>query len=357
MTSPAPATLLITGGTGFIGSHTCLCLLESGYSLVVLDSLVNSSKRVLQAIGQLAGLQCASEDLWCHPDGTCRLAFVAGDVRSPAALNAAFTCLPGRVAGVVHLAGLKAVGESSDEALHYWDVNVGGTISLLKAMDMHGCQAFVFSSSAAVYGQPKAVPVSESSPRCPTNPYARTKATVEQILEDLTATQAGWRIGILRYFNPIGAHPSGLIGENPRLAPTNIFPVLCQVALGNREQVEVFGHDWPTPDGSGVRDFIHVLDLAEGHALAINALLSGDERLLQLNLGTGRGCSVFELIRCLERVSGRPISHTVANRRPGDVAVSIADPGRAEAVLGWKARRGLDEMCRDGWAWLSAPQS
>jgi UDP-glucose 4-epimerase len=256
---------------------------------------------------------------------------------------------------VVHLAGLKAVGESTREPLRYWDANVGGTLSLLQAMEAHACRTLVFSSSAAVYGESEAVPIPISAPIRPTNPYARTKATVEQLLGDLAATNTGWRIGILRYFNPIGAHPSGMLGENPRQPPSNLFPVLCQVAKGLRDHVDVFGTDWPTPDGTGVRDFIHVLDLAEGHDLAIQALLEGEEQLLQLNLGTGTGSSVLELIRCLERVSGRSIPFARCPRRAGDVAVSVADPSEAQAALGWQARRGLDEMCRDGWAWAAAP--
>ncbi|MGB5136636.1 MAG: UDP-glucose 4-epimerase GalE [Prochlorococcaceae cyanobacterium] len=349
--------LLITGGCGFIGSHTCVSLLSSGYSLIVLDSLINSQKDILSSVAQLTGLQPQDENFWKHPDGSPWLYFIPGDLRNPDVLNAAFTRSSDSIAAVVHFAGLKSVGESTEKPLDYWDVNVSGTITLLKAMSNHGCQTLVFSSSAAVYGEPKSVPIPETAPITPANPYARTKATVEQILQDLEASMQGWRICLLRYFNPIGAHPSGLIGENPKMRPTNLFPVICQVAQGIRPHVEVLGTDWPTPDGSGIRDFIHVLDLADGHKQAIKALLEGDEQLIELNLGTGRGYSVFELIRCCEQVTGRTIPTVISHRRPGDVAVSIADPSKAQAILGWSARRSLEEMCRDGWKWLSRPHS
>ncbi|SBO44888.1 UDP-glucose 4-epimerase GalE [Cyanobium sp. NIES-981] len=350
----AKPALLITGGTGFIGSHTAVVLLESGYSLVLVDSLINSTREVGARIAQLADLEPWGDHLWRHASGSPWLALLQGDVRSARDLDRAFSLMPNRIAGVIHLAGLKSVGESSDEPLNYWDANVSGSITLLRAMEKHDCKTLVFSSSAAVYGETQEVPISESAPLRPTNPYARTKAAIEQILQDLAASRKGWRISILRYFNPIGAHPSGMIGEHPRMPPTNLFPVLCQVANGSRERVEVFGDDWPTPDGSGVRDYLHVLDLADGHALAIRALLEGNAQLTQLNLGTGRGWSVLDLIACLEKISGRAIPAVIAPRRAGDVAVSVADPSRAQAVLGWKARRGLEEMCRDGWAWFSS---
>ncbi|MBM5785697.1 MAG: UDP-glucose 4-epimerase GalE, partial [Cyanobacteria bacterium K_DeepCast_35m_m1_288] len=258
------------------------------------------------------------------------------------------------VDAVIHFAGLKAVGESVAEPLRYWDVNVAGSQQLLAAMAAHGCRTLVFSSSATLYGYPEAVPIPESAPVCPINPYGHTKAAVERMLSDVAASEPGWRIASLRYFNPVGAHPSGRIGEDPNGIPNNLFPFISQVAVGRREQVQVFGGDWPTPDGSGVRDYIHVMDLAEGHLAALNVLLAGGDQQLTLNLGSGQGHSVLEVIKAFETACGHRIPYEVTSRRSGDADNTVADPRHAKSLLGWQTRRTLQEMCRDGWAWQSA---
>ena len=333
------AQLLITGGAGFIGSHTCLVLLEAGHSLVVLDSFANSSPESLRRVAELAG-----------PGAADRLEVVKGDIRSAADLARAFSLGP--IDGVIHFAGLKAVGESVADPLRYWDVNLCGSRCLLAAMATHGCRTFVFSSSATLYGYPETVPIHESAPIRPINPYGHTKAAVEQMLHDLATSEPGWRVACLRYFNPVGAHPSGRIGEDPCGIPNNLFPFITQVAVGRRERLHVFGGDWPTADGSCVRDYIHVMDLAEGHLAALQVLLADDaQQQLTLNLGSGRGHSVLEVIQAFEAASGRSIPYSVVARRPGDAAVTMADPSRAAECLGWRTRRTLEEMCRDGWAW------
>ena len=335
------AQLLITGGAGFIGSHTCLVLLEAGHHLVVLDNFANSSPESLRRLGELVG-----------PEATTRLRVVEGDIRSVEDLNRAFAAGP--IEAVVHFAGLKAVGESVAEPLRYWDVNVAGSRCLLTAMAAHHCRTLVFSSSATLYGYPEQVPIRESAPVQPINPYGHTKAAVERMLQDVAASEAGWRIASLRYFNPVGAHPSGRIGEDPSGIPNNLFPFITQVAVGRRERLQVFGGDWPTPDGSGVRDYIHVMDLAEGHLAALQVLLNGGDQLLSLNLGSGRGHSVLEVIAAFEEASGRAIPHDVVARRAGDAAETVADPALAMERLSWRTTRGLAEMCRDGWAWQQA---
>ena len=333
--------LLITGGAGFIGSHTCLVLLEAGHSLVVLDSFANSSPESLRRVAELAGLGAAD-----------RLKVVEGDIRSTTDLERAFALGP--IDGVVHFAGLKAVGESVADPLRYWDVNLSGSRCLLAAMAAHGCRTLVFSSSATLYGYPDVVPIRESAPIRPINPYGHTKAAVEQMLRDLAGSEPGWRIASLRYFNPVGAHPSGRIGEDPSGIPNNLFPFITQVAVGRRERLQVFGGDWPTPDGSCVRDYIHVMDLADGHLAALQVLLDEGEQLLTLNLGSGRGHSVLEVIQAFETASGRAIPYSVVDRRPGDAAVTVADPSLAAERLGWRTRRDLQEMCRDSWVWQQA---
>ena len=334
------AQLLITGGAGFIGSHTALVLLEAGHSLVVLDNFQNSSQESLRRVQELAGPQAAA-----------RLRVVEGDIRSAADLEDA---LGTSTDAVVHFAGLKAVGESVAKPLAYWDVNVCGSRQLLTAMQRAGCRTLVFSSSATLYGIPDVVPIPESAPVQPINPYGHSKAAVERMLSDLEASEPGWRIACLRYFNPVGAHPSGRLGEDPNGIPNNLFPFVSQVAVRRRPRLAVFGGDWPTPDGSGVRDYIHVMDLAEGHRAALDALLREDPQLLTLNLGSGQGHSVLEVVAAFEQASGQTVPYEVVSRRPGDAAASVADPSLAAQRLGWRTKRGLAEICRDGWAWQSA---
>ena len=337
--------LLITGGAGFIGSHSCLVLLEAGHNLVVLDNFDNSSREGLKRVLELAG-----------PSAAGRLEVVEGDIRSAGDLERSFKATPtGRpITAVVHFAGLKAVGESLREPLRYWDVNLCGSRQLLQVMQAHGCRNLVFSSSATLYGMPELVPIPESAPIQPINPYGHSKAAVEQLLADLVASEPGWRIARLRYFNPVGAHPSGRIGEDPRGIPNNLFPFVSQVAVGRRDCLQVFGGDWPTPDGSGVRDYIHVMDLAEGHRAALDVLLAEPPQLLSLNLGSGQGHSVLEVVRAFELASGRSVPYTVVERRDGDAASTVADPRLATERLSWRTRRSLEEMCRDGWAWQQA---
>jgi UDP-glucose 4-epimerase len=335
-------TLLITGGAGFIGSHTCLVLLEAGHRLVVLDNFANSSPEALRRVAELAGLAASDP----------RLQVVEGDVRQPADLAKAFALGP--IDGVVHFAGLKAVAESVADPLRYWDVNVGGSRALLAAMREHSCKVIVFSSTSTVYGQPERFPLLETDPVAPLHPYAQTKLAVEQLLTALTSSEPGWRVSILRYFNPVGAHPSGRIGEDPRGIPNNLFPFLTQVAAGRQVQLRIFGNDYPTPDGTGIRDYLHVMDLAEAHALALKQLLQGNSSLPTLNLGTGRGLSVLEVVEGFEAATGLAIPRVMLPRRPGDVACLEASPELAATVLGWRTRRSLAEMCRDGWAWQSA---
>jgi UDP-glucose 4-epimerase len=338
------AQLLITGGAGFIGSHTCLVLLEAGHRLVVLDNFSNSSPESLRRVLELAGLA----------PGDPRLATIAGDIRSSDDLERAFQAAAQPIEAVVHFAGLKAVGESVQDPLRYWDVNVAGSRCLLAAMQRQGCRTLVFSSSATLYGLPEQVPIAESAPIQPINPYGHTKAAVEQLLADLAASEAGWRIARLRYFNPVGAHPSGRIGEDPLGTPNNLFPFISQVAVGRRPELQVFGADWPTPDGSGVRDYIHVMDLADGHRAALHTLLAEPPQLLTLNLGSGQGHSVLELVQAFEAASGRAVPYRVVARRTGDAACTVANPELAAQRLGWRTQRSLNDICRDGWAWQQA---
>ena len=337
------ARLLVTGGAGFIGSHTCVVLLEAGHDLIVLDDFSNSSPIALNRVQELTG----------HS-----LKWVEGDVRDAVVLEQLFADALGKrapIEAVVHFAGVKAVGESVTEPLRYWDVNVSGSRALLSAMDAHSCHTLVFSSSATVYGYPKTVPIPETAPIQPINPYGHTKAAVERMLNDVaTSTSETWRIACLRYFNPVGAHPSGRIGEDPKGIPNNLFPFVSQVAMGQRERLNVFGSDWPTRDGSGVRDYVHVMDLAEGHNAALNCLFAEDPQLLQINLGSGQGSSVLEVVQAFEKASGRSVDYAIANRRPGDAAVTVADPSLAAERLGWRTQRSLIDMCRDSWAWQLA---
>lgn len=327
--------ILVTGGAGYIGSHTCLELLRAGRELVVVDNLVNSHEEAVRRVERLAGK---------------RLLFHRVDLRDRDGLDCAFRSAP--IESVIHFAGLKAVGESVGQPLRYYDNNIGGTIVLLETMRAHGVSRLVFSSSATVYGDPKAVPVTESFPLSATNPYGRSKLFIEDMLRDLFRAEPGWRIALLRYFNPTGADPSGDIGEDPNGLPNNLVPYIAQVAVGRLPQVSVYGGDYPTRDGTGVRDYIHVTDLAIGHLRALEKL-EGGPGVLTYNLGTGRGYSVLEMLHAFERAVGRPIPHVIVARRPGDAAECWADVGLAARELGWRAERGLDEMCQDVWRWQS----
>jgi len=347
------ARLLVTGGAGFIGSHTCLVLLKAGHDLIVVDDFSNSSPTALERVCALAQLD--------HNAAKTQLKVWHGDIRDPLYLEALFSQAKSEgapIEAVIHFAGLKSVGESVREPLRYWDVNLTGSLCLLSAMNAHGCHTLVFSSSATLYGYPERVPIPESAPIQPINPYGHSKAAVEQLLHDLAASAPNqWRIACLRYFNPVGAHPSGKIGEDPLGPPNNLFPFVSQVAVGRRKSLQVFGGDWPTSDGTGVRDYIHVMDLAEGHRAALDCLLAEPAQLLTLNLGSGQGSSVLEVVRAFERASGRQVPYDVVARRDGDAAITVADPAMAFQRLGWQTQRGLDEICRDGWAWQSANPS
>lgn len=331
------ACIFVTGGAGYIGSHTCVALLARGHEVVVVDNLCNSKASVLARIEALGGRSLA--------------AFHCVDVRDRKALEAVLRAHP--VDAVIHFAALKAVGESVREPLAYYDNNVTGTIALAAAMASAGVRRLVFSSSATVYGDPERLPITEDARTAPTNPYGRTKWMMEQVLTDLAAADAAWNIVLLRYFNPVGAHPSGEIGEDPRGIPNNLMPFVSQVAVGRRAELQVFGDDYETLDGTGVRDYIHVMDLAEGHVGAVEriATLSG---VNCLNLGTGRGYSVLEVVRAFERACARRVPYRIVPRRPGDIAACWADAGRAERLLGWRAERDLEAMCRDAWRWQSS---
>ena len=327
--------IMLCGGAGYIGAHTCVELMGRGHEVVVVDSLVNSSVRALERIGKITGSSVAFHQL---------------DVRDKAGMAAIFA--EAGFDAVMHFAALKAVGESCERPLDYFDNNISGTISLLKSMQDAGVGRLVFSSSATVYGDPERVPVREDARLQVTNPYGRTKLVMEQLIEDLCASDPGFRAANLRYFNPVGAHASGLIGEDPSGTPNNLMPYICQVAVGRREKLQVFGGDYPTPDGTGVRDYIHVVDLARAHADALDYLVRAD-RSLTVNLGTGRGISVLELVKGFEKASGRQIAYDIVARRPGDVAEVYADPSLAKELLGWEAQLNVDAMCRDAWCWQS----
>ena len=329
------STILVTGGAGYIGSHTVVELLNAGHQVVIVDNLCNSSAKVLDRIEALAGKN------FC---------FVQADVRDSAALDRIFA--EHRIDGVIHFAGLKAVGESVAQPLSYFDNNIGSTLALLQAMDRANVRRIVFSSSATVYGDPEQVPITESSRLQVTNPYGRTKLMCEDILRDLLVSDPRWQVAILRYFNPVGAHISGTIGEHPNGIPNNLMPFITQVAVGQREFLSIFGQDYPTPDGTGVRDYIHVVDLAQGHLAALN-YLQNQQASITVNLGTGRGVSVKELAETFARVTGVPVPYRFVDRRPGDVAACYADTRLAQEALGWQAQLGVERMCQDAWRWQS----
>jgi UDP-glucose 4-epimerase len=328
--------ILVTGGAGYIGSHTCVELLAAGYELVVVDNFSNSKTTALERVQKIAGKS---------------LVFHHADVRNCDALREVFK--QHAVNSVIHFAGLKSVGESVEQPLRYYDNNVSGTVSLCEVMAEFGVRNIVFSSSATVYGDPHAVPIHEDFPvGGTTNPYGTSKLMVEQILRDLHISDPAWRIGILRYFNPVGAHESGFIGEDPNGIPNNLMPFIAQVAVGRRECLRVFGEDYPTPDGTGVRDYIHVVDLAKGHVAALD-YLAKNEGLLTVNLGTGQGYSVLDMVNAFQQASGREIAYQIVGRRAGDIACCYADPALAKEKLGWSAELGIDRMCQDSWRWQS----
>ena len=329
-------TILITGGAGYIGSHTALELLNEGYDVVVFDNLSNSSQESLRRVEELTGKQ---------------VCFYEGDVQDEDALRAMFK--EQKIDAVIHCAALKAVGESVQKPLEYYQNNISGTLTLLKVMREVGVKNIVFSSSATVYGSPEEMPITEACPKgqC-TNPYGWTKSMMEQIMSDVQKSDPSWNVILLRYFNPVGAHKSGRIGEDPKGIPNNLMPYISQVAVGKLEKLGVFGNDYDTPDGTGVRDYIHVVDLAIGHVKAINYIFT-DPGLDVINLGTGQGYSVLDMVKAFSRACGKEIPYEIKPRREGDIAMCYADPSKAARVLGWKAERGLDEMCEDTWRWQS----
>ena len=328
--------ILVTGGAGYIGSHTCVELLTSGQEVTVFDNFSNSQPEALARVERITGK---------------RPHLIEGDLCDPGALLSALRT--SRAQSVMHLAGLKAVGESVLQPLSYYDNNVVGTLHLLHAMQACGVKTLVFSSSATVYGQPQQLPLTEDHPLSATNPYGQTKLVIENMLRDLYRSDGAWRIAILRYFNPVGAHPSGLIGEDPRGIPNNLLPLVAQVALGQREFLPVWGNDYDTPDGTGVRDYLHVVDLAQGHLKALERL-NNSPQCLSVNLGTGLGYSVLDMVHAFEQASGRRVPYQIRPRRAGDVATCYAEPKRAAQLLNWQANLNLASMCADAWRWQTA---
>jgi len=327
--------VLVTGGAGYIGSHACVELLEAGHSVTVVDNLCNSNEESLRRVREITGRG---------------LDFVRADLRDGAALDRILR--EQRFDAAIHFAGLKAVGESVQRPIDYYENNVGGTLSLCRALARAAVRNLVFSSSATVYGDPASVPIREDFPLCATNPYGRSKLFIEEILKDLHGADPTWSLVLLRYFNPVGAHPSGRIGEDPGGIPNNLMPFVAQVAVGKLPRLRVFGDDYPTPDGTGVRDYIHVVDLARGHLAALEKLREAPG-VVVYNLGTGRGYSVLEMVAAFERASGRPIPYEIVARRPGDIATCYADPALAREELGWQAELGIDAMVTDTWRWQS----
>lgn len=337
---PKDTCVLVTGGAGFIGSHTVVELLQNGYQVVIVDDLSNASEKVLDRIDTIVGEDAAE-----------RLTFYRADVNDRVALECIFDSNP--IDRVIHFAGFKAVGESVVKPIEYYTNNLGNTLTLVDVMREHGCKSIIFSSSATVYGDPDSLPLTEASPKKnATNPYGWTKWMIEQILTDLHTADPEWNVVLLRYFNPIGAHPSGLMGEDPKGIPNNLLPYVAQTAIGKRSEVHVFGDDYPTPDGTGVRDYIHVCDLATGHAAAL-AWMNGREGVEIFNLGTGRGTSVLEIIKAFGCACGHDVPYVIDPRRAGDVAENYADCTKAKEQMGWEAKYGIDEMCRDSWNWQS----
>ncbi|MEN9502772.1 MAG: UDP-glucose 4-epimerase GalE [Pseudomonadota bacterium] len=336
MTTNETKTILVTGGAGYIGSHTCVELLEAGFAVIVLDNLCNSSQESLRRVAEITGREA--------------ITFFEGDIRDAALLNQLFR--EHDIYSVIHFAGLKAVGESVAKPLEYYDNNVAGTVNLLNVMREHHVKNMVFSSSATVYGDPHTTPIQEHFPLSATNPYGRSKLMIEEILRDLHHSDPTWKLALLRYFNPVGAHASGKIGEDPQGIPNNLMPYIARVAVGTYEHLSVFGGDYPTPDGTGVRDFIHVVDLAKGHVRALEAFLRGDvPNLLTINLGTGQGYSVLDMVKAFAQASGCDVPYRIVERRPGDIACCYADPTLSKELIRWQAEKTLVEMCQDTWNW------
>jgi UDP-glucose 4-epimerase len=331
------STILVTGGAGYIGSHTCVALLDAGHDVVVVDNFANSSPRAIDAVRRVTGRD---------------LAVVDADVADAGALDAVFAAHP--VDAVIHFAGLKAVGESVAEPLRYYRNNLGSTYELVDAMERHGVERLVFSSSCTVYGDPDRVPLTEDTPLDAKSPYGRTKLFIEHLLRDVAAARPSWHVSVLRYFNPVGAHASGELGEDPRGIPNNLMPFLMQVAVGRRDHLSVYGGDYPTRDGTCVRDYIHVVDLAAGHLAALAALDAEGPGWHAYNLGTGVGSTVLEVVAAASEAVGRDLPYRIVDRRPGDVVQVYADPSRAARALGWRATRDLRDMCRDHWRWQSS---
>ena len=327
--------ILVTGGAGYIGSHTCIALIEADYEIVIFDNFSNASKESIRRVEKIVKQN---------------ITVVEGDIRNKDALEELFS--KHTIDAVIHFAGLKAVGESVEQPLRYYDNNVHGTLVLCEVMAKHGCKSIVFSSSATVYGDPHTTPIQEHFPLSATNPYGRSKLMVEEILRDVHTSDKDWRIVLLRYFNPVGAHHSGTIGEDPNDIPNNLMPFIAQTAVGKRPCLNVFGDDYPTHDGTGVRDYIHVVDLADGHIKALQKI-ADIKGVLTVNLGTGKGYSVLDVVKAFEKASGKKVPYQIAPRRAGDIAQCYADPSYAKEILGWEAKRSLEEMCQDSWHWQS----
>lgn len=327
--------ILVTGGAGYIGSHTCVLLVEAGHDVVIFDNFSNASKESISRVEKIVGKKIVT---------------VEGDIRSKIDLESVFK--NHTIDAVIHFAGLKSVGESVQEPLNYYDNNVYGTLVLCKVMQAYGCKSIVFSSSATVYGDPHTTPIKEDFPLSATNPYGRSKLMIEEILQDIYVSDDTWKVVLLRYFNPVGAHESGTIGEDPSGIPNNLMPFIAQTAVGKREELSVFGNDYDTHDGTGVRDYIHVVDLAQGHLDAIEKLASF-KGVMTINLGTGKGYSVLDVVKAFEQASGKAVPYAIKPRRAGDIAKCFADPSYAKEVLGWEAKKNLAQMCEDSWRWQS----
>ena len=328
-------SILVTGGAGYIGSHTVVLLIEEGYDVIIFDNFSNSSHESIKRVEKIVNKN---------------VTLIEGDIRSKEDLNKVFESYS--IDSVIHFAGLKAVGESVEKPLKYYDNNISGTVTLCQVMQKHNCKSIVFSSSATVYGDPHTVPIKENFPLSATNPYGRSKLFIEEILRDLYVSDNSWKIVLLRYFNPVGAHESGTIGEDPSGIPNNLMPYITQTAVGKLSCLSVFGDDYDTSDGTGVRDYIHVVDLAAGHVKAIEKITSFTE-VMTINLGTGNGYSVLEMAKAFEKASGKEVPYCIAPRRAGDIATCYADPSYAKKILGWEAKKGLEAMCEDSWRWQS----